>query len=104
MKFAHVLQALAAKLDVRSRLPRRRIARDGRAFVLRRRAARSAEKPRQLRGLQCDRSPRMAGVDPELTIVPFRGEYYDLVEARRSLCRHLIYPVPDPRYPFLGVT
>lgn len=39
----------------------------------------------------------------ETRIVPFRGEYYQLVTTRRHLCRHLIYPVPDPRYPFLGV-
>ncbi len=54
-------------------------------------------------GLQSDRIARMAGADPRVAIIPFRGEYYDLVEARRSLCRHLIYPVPDPRFPFLGV-
>ena len=54
-------------------------------------------------GLQCDRVARLAGVDPKIRIVPFRGEYYELVEARRSLVRHLIYPVPDPAFPFLGV-
>jgi len=54
-------------------------------------------------GLQCDRVARMCGVDPGLRIVPFRGEYYDLVEERWGLVRNLIYPVPDPRFPFLGV-
>ncbi|HEY8079153.1 MAG TPA: L-2-hydroxyglutarate oxidase, partial [Labilithrix sp.] len=54
-------------------------------------------------GLQCDRIARLAGADVRLQIIPFRGEYWDLVEARRSLCRHLIYPVPDPAFPFLGV-
>lgn len=54
-------------------------------------------------GLQCDRVARLAGVDPKVRIVPFRGEYYELVEARRSLVRNLIYPVPDPAFPFLGV-
>lgn len=54
-------------------------------------------------GLQCDRVARMAGVDPQLKIVPFRGEYYELVEERRSLVCNLIYPVPDPAFPFLGV-
>jgi L-2-hydroxyglutarate oxidase LhgO len=43
------------------------------------------------------------GDDPGLMLVPFRGEYYDLVAAQQSLVRSLIYPVPDPRYPFLGV-
>jgi L-2-hydroxyglutarate oxidase len=54
-------------------------------------------------GLQSDRVARMCGARPRLQIVPFRGEYYELVPARRSLVRHLIYPVPDPRFPFLGV-
>ncbi|MBE3099111.1 MAG: L-2-hydroxyglutarate oxidase [Planctomycetes bacterium] len=54
-------------------------------------------------GLQSDRVARMCGVEPGLTIVPFRGEYYELVPARHHLVRNLIYPVPDPRFPFLGV-
>lgn len=55
-------------------------------------------------GLQSDRVARLAGANTGgLRIVPFRGEYYDLVPDRRSLCHHLIYPVPDPQFPFLGV-
>lgn len=54
-------------------------------------------------GLHSDRIARMAGDDPGIMIVPFRGEYYDLVPERASLVRALIYPVPDPRFPFLGV-
>jgi (S)-2-hydroxyglutarate dehydrogenase len=54
-------------------------------------------------GLFSDRISRMAGDDPGVMIVPFRGEYYDLVPERASLVRSLIYPVPDPRFPFLGV-
>ena len=54
-------------------------------------------------GLFSDRIARMAGERPEVQIVPFRGEYYDLVPARAELVRALIYPVPDPRFPFLGV-
>jgi len=54
-------------------------------------------------GLYSDRLARMAGDDPGIMIVPFRGEYYDLAAARQELVRGLIYPVPDPRYPFLGV-
>ena len=54
-------------------------------------------------GLQSDRVARLCGADPEVRIFPFRGEYYDLAPARRSLVRALIYPVPDPRFPFLGV-
>ena len=54
-------------------------------------------------GLFSDRISRMAGDDPEVVIVPFRGEYYDLLPERASIVRALIYPVPDPRFPFLGV-
>ncbi len=54
-------------------------------------------------GLRCDRVARMCGVDPGLMIVPFRGEYYELIPERRSLVKNLIYPVPDPAFPFLGV-
>lgn len=54
-------------------------------------------------GLQSDRIARMSGVDPGLQIIPFRGEYYELAPERRFLVRNLVYPVPDPRFPFLGV-
>lgn len=54
-------------------------------------------------GLQCDRVARLAGVQPEIRIVPFRGEYYELAPGREHLVRNLIYPVPDPSFPFLGV-
>jgi L-2-hydroxyglutarate oxidase len=54
-------------------------------------------------GLFSDHISRMAGDDPQVMIVPFRGEYYDLIPERSSLVRALIYPVPDPRFPFLGV-
>jgi (S)-2-hydroxyglutarate dehydrogenase len=54
-------------------------------------------------GLHSDRVARMAGLRPEARIVPFRGEYYELRPARSGLVRGLIYPVPDPQFPFLGV-
>lgn len=54
-------------------------------------------------GLYSDRIARLAGHDPGLMLVPFRGEYYDLAPVRTSLVKALIYPVPDPAYPFLGV-
>jgi L-2-hydroxyglutarate oxidase LhgO len=54
-------------------------------------------------GLQSDRLARLAGDEHEPTIVPFRGEYYRLVPDREYLVRGLVYPVPDPAYPFLGV-
>jgi (S)-2-hydroxyglutarate dehydrogenase len=54
-------------------------------------------------GLHSDRVSRLAGEKTEVTIVPFRGEYYDLVPEREHLVRGLLYPVPDLRFPFLGV-
>jgi len=54
-------------------------------------------------GLYSDTLTRMAGVRTNLEIIPFRGEYYEIRPERRSLVRNLIYPVPDPRFPFLGV-
>lgn len=54
-------------------------------------------------GLQSDRVARLAGGNPEARIVAFRGEYWRLIPERSDLVRGLIYPVPDPRYPFLGV-
>ncbi|MCE5289193.1 MAG: L-2-hydroxyglutarate oxidase, partial [Nocardiaceae bacterium] len=54
-------------------------------------------------GLQADRLAKLAGVDPGCQIVPFRGEYYQLPAARAGIVHHLIYPIPDPNLPFLGV-
>lgn len=54
-------------------------------------------------GLHCDRVARMTGERPAARIVPFRGAYYKLRPERADLVRHLIYPVPDPAFPFLGV-
>ncbi|MDB5103955.1 MAG: lhgO [Fibrobacteres bacterium] len=54
-------------------------------------------------GLMSDRVARLDGVDTGVSIVPFRGEYYDLDPASRGLVKNLIYPVPDPAFPFLGV-
>jgi (S)-2-hydroxyglutarate dehydrogenase len=54
-------------------------------------------------GLQSDRVVAMSGERPTVRIVPFRGEYYELQPAAHHLCRNLIYPVPDPHFPFLGV-
>ncbi|MFF0307150.1 L-2-hydroxyglutarate oxidase [Streptosporangium sp. NPDC004379] len=54
-------------------------------------------------GLGTDAVARMAGAPGDVRIVPFRGEYYALAGAAKDLVRGLIYPVPDPRYPFLGV-
>ena len=54
-------------------------------------------------GLYADRVARAGGVTPQAQIVPFRGEYFELVPDKHYLVQGLIYPVPDPRFPFLGV-
>ena len=54
-------------------------------------------------GLHSDRVARLAGQTPDARIMPFRGEYYELTRQASGLVRNLIYPVPDPRFPFLGV-
>ena len=54
-------------------------------------------------GLHSDRVARLAGANPSVRIVPFRGEYYQLAGEAQHLVKALIYPVPDPRFPFLGV-
>src|SRR6202167_5407629 len=54
-------------------------------------------------GLHSDRVARLGGVEPKAMIIPFRGEYFELKPERRYLVRHLIYPVPNPAFPFLGV-
>lgn len=55
-------------------------------------------------GLQCDRVAAAAGADTDgIRVMPFRGEYYELAPHARSLVKHLVYPLPDPDFPFLGV-
>jgi L-2-hydroxyglutarate oxidase len=54
-------------------------------------------------GLYSDHVARLSGEEPSAKIIPFRGEYYELKPSATSLCRNLIYPVPDPSFPFLGV-
>jgi L-2-hydroxyglutarate oxidase len=81
-----------------------RIKRDAKEIVVEtRHGAFSAAYLINCAGLFSDRISRMAGDEPEVIIAPFRGEYYDLIPERSSLVRALIYPVPDPRFPFLGV-
>ena len=84
--------------------PVRRIVRDGDGLVLE--TGRGEVRCRFLvncAGLHSDRVAHMAGAETGVRIVPFRGEYYKLVPERHELVRNLIYPVPDPEFPFLGV-
>lgn len=107
--FAAVAEAMAARVraagsQVLTAARVAKVAREGGAWVLE--SARGLVRARALlgcAGLQADRLARLCGVDPGLAIVPFRGEYWQVVAERHHLARHLIYPVPDPRFPFLGV-
>jgi L-2-hydroxyglutarate oxidase len=80
------------------------VRRDGDGLALE--TARGAVRARHLvncAGLYSDRVAGLMGIRPEVRIIPFRGEYYMLRPERRALVRNLIYPVPDPEFPFLGV-
>jgi L-2-hydroxyglutarate oxidase len=107
--FRRVCHALAAALEaaggrVVTRAPVHAIRRMPNGWVLETPAgAFEAELLINCAGLQADRVARLAGERPALRIVPFRGEYYRLRPEREHLVRHLIYPVPDPTFPFLGV-
>ncbi len=109
VRYVDVLGALARVLEERGGEVRTStrvldVKRDGARFVVETTQGEVVAKNLvNCAGLQSDRIARLAGADVRLQIIPFRGEYYDLVPARRSLCRNLIYPVPDPRCPFLGV-
>jgi len=100
--YARLMQQAGAELRLGARL--RAVVRDGDGLALE-----TGAGPLRCRylvncaGLQCDRVARLCGVDPGLQIVPFRGEYYDLKPDKAHLFNDLIYPVPDPRFPFLGV-
>lgn len=107
--FRQVAQAMAARLarsGVQFRLadPVLRVVRSGGSLVLETRNGPPVEARSLINcaGLHSDSVARMTGVAPEVRIVPFRGEYY-AVRPGRSLVRALIYPVPDPSFPFLGV-
>ena len=97
-------RAREAGVDIRLSCRLISVARRGRLWILK-----TAKDSREVdcwincAGLYSDRVVALSGHQPEAAIVPFRGEYYELREDARSLCRGLIYPVPDPRFPFLGV-
>ena len=107
--FSRVLEALARELrkagaEIRTAARVTRIRRRSNGFVLEL-ADGEIETGNLINcaGLQSDRIARRCGLDPGLRIVPFRGEYYQLTRQSRHLVRNLVYPVPDPKLPFLGV-
>ncbi len=109
VSYRAVAERLRAKLEAAGhrvvlRAPVTRIVPDGRGVVLETPAGVfRADVAVGCAGLYADRIARMDGLEPGVRILPFRGEYYELRPERRHLCRNLIYPVPDPAYPFLGV-
>ncbi len=101
-KYAEIVAAQGGNVHTRTEV--KRVARRGQEMVIETtRGTFSARNVINCAGLHSDRVSRMAGQEPEVRIVPFRGEYYDLVPERTHLVRTLIYPVPDPKFPFLGV-
>jgi L-2-hydroxyglutarate oxidase len=107
--YSRVTEAMARRLvrlggEVRTGHRVLSIARDGSRFVIGTVSGElRASHLVNCAGLQSDRIARMAGIQPGVRIVPFRGEYYVLRAERRDLVKGLIYPVPDPALPFLGV-
>jgi len=90
--------------EIRNGTRVRALRRDGEEWVVETTAG--AERTRYLincAGLHSDVMARLTGSAPPVRIVPFRGEYYELVPERQHLVKSLIYPVPDPTFPFLGV-
>ena len=100
--FGGVIRNLGGTISLSSRVTG--FKKDGNGFVLT--TSRGDVKCRNLincAGLYSDRIARLCGLNPGLQIIPFRGEYYKMKPRKRFLVRNLIYPVPDPRFPFLGV-
>ena len=101
-KLAELVAAKSGRIVLNARVTR--IARDGTDVVVHSTAGDFAARMLvNCTGLHSDRIAALAGAKPEAKIVPFRGEYYDLRPEAHHLCRNLIYPVPDPNFPFLGV-
>jgi L-2-hydroxyglutarate oxidase LhgO len=101
-KYAELVQEQGGQIRLRSQVTGFR--RSGKECVVETRSGAHATRfVINCAGLFSDRISRLAGARIDGRIVPFRGEYYDLVPSRQHLVRNLIYPVPDPRFPFLGV-
>ena len=100
-KYAELLESAGGKVLLSAEVMG--IRRAGETVVETRAGAFAARLAVNCAGLYSDRIARMAGADPGVRIVPFRGEYYQIARERRGLVRNLIYPVPDPALPFLGV-
>jgi len=102
LKFAELIRASGGTVETGTRVDAIRW-RDGAHIFETTRGVFKARFLINCGGLHSDRVARMEGVDPGAIIVPFRGEYYEIVPERRHLVRTLVYPVPDLAFPFLGV-
>ncbi len=101
-KFGEIFEKNGGVIKLNSKV--KKISRNGGEIILH--TPKSKIKCRSLincAGLFSDRIAKMAGIDPGLKIIPFRGEYYEVKESHHHLVKNLIYPVPDPKFPFLGV-
>src|SRR5579875_387187 len=101
-KYAELIQQAGGEIVLRAKVMGLREDSDGNVVETRAGSFR-ARYVINCAGLYSDTITRMAGVETNLEIVPFRGEYYEIRPERRFLVKNLIYPVPDPRFPFLGV-
>jgi L-2-hydroxyglutarate oxidase len=101
-KYAEIITAQGGRISTGTKV-QRVVPRGAELMVETTRGAFAAKYVVNCAGLHSDHVSRMAGLKPQVRIVPFRGEYYFLVPEKTHLVRTLIYPVPDPRFPFLGV-
>lgn len=101
-KYAELINADGGEIKLNSKV--NSVAKDRNEFVL---STQSEEYRTRFivncAGLQSDRIAKMCGVNPGLQIIPFRGEYYTIKKEKQYLVKNLIYPVPDIKFPFLGV-
>ncbi len=101
-KFGELFEKNGGKVKLNSKV--KKISRDGKEIILR--TPNEEIKCRSIincGGLYSDRIAKMSGINPGLKIIPFRGEYYEIKKSHHHLVKNLIYPVPDPKFPFLGV-
>jgi L-2-hydroxyglutarate oxidase len=101
-KYTEVIRNAGGELSFSTRVERIRD-RGGELIIETNRGKTRAKFAINCGGLHSDRIARASGCDPGARIVPFRGEYYELVPDKRRLVKNLIYPVPNPAFPFLGV-
>ena len=101
-KYAELIHAAGGELRFATRVERIREISD-QQIIETNRGAVQAKFIINCGGLHSDRIAKLGGCDPGAQIIPFRGEYYALVPEKRPLVKHLVYPVPNPAFPFLGV-